>query len=78
MCETLLGANKKKVGHILKYKAHILNYLRHLFAALKMRIFSGVYTSRFYRPENGRITRFANKYPIPVLSSAPAHLSVPT
>ena len=42
MCETLLGANKKKVGHILKYKAHILNYLRHIFAALKMRIFSGV------------------------------------
>ena len=48
MCETLLGANKKKVGHILKYKAHILNYLRHIFAALKMRIFSGVYTSRFF------------------------------
>ena len=76
MCETLLGANEKKVGHILKYKAHILNYLRHIFAALKMRIFSGVYTSRFYSPENGIITSFANKYSMFALSSAPAHLSV--
>ena len=35
MCETLLGANKKKVGHILKYKAHILNYLRPIFCGVK-------------------------------------------
>ena len=52
---------RKKVGHILKYKAHILKYLRPIFAAAKC-------------PKKQRLTQAA--FPVNVYYGKPDNYSV--